>query len=313
MRATESYAATKMNRSWVPKATFVIGMALLLVAHAPRLSTVFADMVYYESGDTLKGLIVEEHRDRIVVSTEHGEWVILRKDIQEIFYDDPERNYLHLGNQAIATGDLNLAHGFFRKALQIHPDFQEAQDALNRVADLKRKAAVPEKSGDPLGVLQHQWGMILETTIDYPRVRAVMPASFAARSGIAEGDLLATAWGSSLAYLPLEEVARTLLGPAGSPLKITTQRRIQLPAASSKSGKWPGAALDIEPKGLTVKDVESSGVFAKSGVRAGDRIVSIADRSTRYMPLGDARRFIQEAKEKGLALLIHRDILLKRE
>ncbi len=307
IESAEGRGARGEGRIWPLRV--LIGMVLLPVALVAHSS--YADVVYYKSGENLKGLVIEEHHDRIVVSTEAGEWTILRKDIQEIFYDDPERNYLFMGDQAVEEENLTMAQMFYRRALQIKPGFLNAEDSLNRLADLKRKTQAAENYPDPVGVLQNRWGLTVQMKVDRPEVQAVGPNSLAARFGIAAGDSLVTAWGYSLSFMTVEELAKTLLGPAGSPVRVTIGRRILL-SQSDKRAKWPGVELTMEPLGLTVKEVDPKGASVKAGLLMQDRIIEINGFPTRYMPLAEARKLFREAKG-DVPLVIRRDIMVKRE
>jgi len=299
-------SSRKRGSKWIPA---FAGMTAVFLS----LASAFADTIYYNSGETLKGLVVEEHRDRIVVSTEAGEWTVFRKDIAEVFYDDPERNYVYLGNQALLMENFAAAHGFFRKALQLHPDFRDAEGALNRLADLKKKSESPEREADPVGALQNRWGLTLTSTANGVQIQAVKKGSLAARAGILAQDLLVSAWGESLAFLPLEEVARALLGPPGSPVGLAVQRAVSLAPGVSKKRAWPGWTLSMESLGLTVTAVEPSGAAVKKGIQPQDRIIEIGGRFTRYLPLEEAVRITRDAQKKGLLVVIHRDLLIKRE
>ena len=287
----------------------VLAMTVLLPISAR------ADLIYYNSGETLKGLVVEEHRDRVIVSTEAGEWTVLRKEIAEIFYDEAERNFLYLGNQALGTGNFPLAHGFYKKALQLKPGFREAQDALERLVDLKKKQETPEREANPAEALQRRWGIRLEIQNDWPVIQSVKENSFAAHQGLMGQDILTAVWGESLVFLSLDDVAKTLLGPAGTRVRVTIQRAVALPKEGPGSGKkgWPGWTLNMELLGLTVASVELEGAAAETGLQAGDRIVEIQGRSTRYMPLEQAKRTVLDARKKGLTLMVQRDILIRRE
>ena len=277
-------------------------------------SPAYADTIYYNSGEVLKGLVVEEHRDRIVVSTEAGEWTIFRKEIAEVFYDDAERNYLYLGNQALLAENFGLAHGFFRKTLQLHPGFKEAEDALNRLADLKKKSDSPEREADPVRALQARWGLTLALGTNLSQVQSVKEGSLAARAGVVPQDSLVAGWGDSLAFLPVEEVGRLLLGPAGTQIKLTLRRVLQLSSSSSeKMAGWPGWTLSMEPSGLTVTAVAPGSAAAEAGFQPQDRIVEMAGRFTRYLPLEEAVRVVRESHKKGVLVVIHRDLLIKRE
>ena len=277
----------------------------------------WADVVYYRSGQSVRGLVVEEHRDRIVMNVEGKETPILRQEIEEIFYDDPERNYFYLGNQALHAGEFPMARGFFRKALQIYPEFQEAVDALGRLEDLERKKV----SGFTLArsaaslLLEENWGFSLGTSGPFPAwpsVQGIKENSLAARSGLFLGDFLVSFWGESFFGFSPEEVAGALLGPSDSKVKLTIEREVSLMAEPSIK-RWPGMQLAMERLGLTIVSVESQGVAQENHLRPGDRIVAIEGVLTRYIPLVQAYRMLEKARGKTVSLKIHRDLMIRRE
>ena len=275
--------------------TVIMAVLVQLLTLNSSLLTAFADVIYDTTGGTLKGLVVEEHADRVVLNTEEGEKTLFRSQIEEIFYAEPERNYLYLGNQALEGGDFGGARGFFQKAQQINPDFSEAADALERADDLEKKQEILTGGLDFLKALKKQWGITLEEGKDLAVVREVRPGSLAEQSGLVAGDGLIAAWGSSLAFLPAGAVAKELVGPPGSKIKLTLQRTVKLPAGAPLEMK-----LSMERLGLTVAG-------------SGDRIISIGGESTRYLPLEQARKMIQAARDKGAEWVIHRDLKVTRE
>ena len=294
----------------VPEATSLVLWTLLLLSAAPA---VFADDVFFRDGGELRGLVVEEHHDRVVVSTEQGERTVPRKEIDEIFYAEPERNQLYLGSQALEAGNFGGARKFFEQALRLNPLLLEAKDALGRVEDMELKAGQPPV--EPAAALA-----ALGLTLRVPHeedgwvvVEGVARGSAAQRWGLALGDALVAHWGGSLRYLPPAEAARRLVGPPGSKLKLTLQRRIELPPAQPPQVSWPGLKLEMEHFGLTAREVEPTAPAFLAGLRPGDRIVELGGAPTRYMPLGTARKTVQQAKDKGIPLVIHRDFIVIRE
>ena len=288
-------------RRWL----LVSGFWLFLLATSNQLqATAYADIVYTTSGDSIKGLVVEEHHDRVVLSTEEGERPILKKEIDEVFYDDAERNYLYLGNQALEIGDFTLAKGFFQKALQIAPEFLEAQDGLHRLEDRRATAANPGSvPKDPAAFLQKSLGLHLAQKDNWIFVEAVESGSLSAQAGFDAGDIFISVWGDSLGFIPLEEAAQVLVGPPGSERKLTIERVVEI--------RWPGVHLEMGRLGLTVDKLEQGSPAA--GILAPqDRIVAIGEKATRYMPLEEARRLLDQGRRGGVRVRIHRDLLFKR-
>ena len=277
------------------------------------LPSAYADVVYTKTGQELKGLVVEEHKDRIVLNTEANERSISRQDIDDIFYDDPERNYLYLGKQALEGNDFGSARLLFRKSLQFNPRFQEAADALSLLEDMQKKQAPSEKVRDPESALETRWGLMLEPSADRPLVKSVRKGSLADQSDIRVGDKLVSLWSDSLSFRPIPEVAAALLGPAGSVVKLAVQREISIPKGTSRSKDWPGLIIETERLGLAVITIEPGQAAASAGVRPGDRLTAVNDRSTRYLPSEEARRMIRQAASKGITLTIERDLIVKRQ
>ena len=271
-----------------------------------------ADDLFFKEGGSLRGLVVEEHEDRVVMSTEQGEKTVLREEIDEIFYGEPERNELYLGGQALQAGDLGGARKFFQRAARLNPLLVEAQDALGRVADMERKAGQPAPA-DPLAALRELGLTLQKGAQGWVVVERVDRDSAAQRWGLAAGDALVAYWGGSLRHLPPAEVARRIVGPAGSVLKLTIQRRVELPAAQPPQVGWPGLKLEMEHYGLTAREMEPTAPAFLAGLRPGDRITQLGPASTRYMPLGAARKALQQARDRGIPLIFHRDFMITRE
>lgn len=286
---------------------------LLLMTHDSRLTTAFADTVYFTSGEEIKGLVVEEHHDRIVVNTEAGEKTLLRARIDEIFYSEPERNFLYLGWQALENNGFDLARSFFRKALAMNPRLEEAQDALSYLEDLLQRSAFQQGLKNPLEMLRRQWGLTLAAGGRLVSVERVEAGSLAERSGLLAGDGLVSFWSSSLAYRSPAQVAQHLLGPAQSKIKLTLERTLRLPPAEEERS-WPGFKFSMERGGLTVARVEPGGVAEQAGLRRSDRVVTLGSgQATRYQTLEAANIRLAQGRVEGISLLIHRDLRIVRE
>ena len=96
-------------------------------------------------------------------------------------------------------------------------------------------------------------------------------------------------------------------------VKLAVQREISIPKGTSRSKDWPGLIIETERLGLAVITIEPGQAAASAGVRPGDRLTAVNDRSTRYLPSEEARRMIRQAAGKGITLTIERDLIVKRQ
>jgi len=283
---------------------------LVLVALWCHAAPASADEIYFASGEPLKGLVVEEHADRLIVSTVDGERVVSRQEVDEVFFDDPERNYLYLGNEALAEGDAATAIALFQRALRLNPQWQDAHDALQRVEDRRLKTTAGWVGDDPEQAFWTTWGVRLAATDGYPVVAAVASQRAMDHAGVRVGDHLVAVWGESMGFRPLADVAERLLGPPGTPVKVTIQRDVTLRAGPGPSATWPGVELTMAPAGLTVSRVAALGALA--GVEAGDLIVALDHRPTRYLPLAGARATVGRARRHDVPVRLQRHLVIIR-
>lgn len=281
-----------------------------LVSLFGLMSSVSADEIFFTSGESRKGLVVEEHADRLVVSTVDGEQTVRRRDIDEVFFDDPERNYLYLGNEALAEGDAAGALALYRKAMSFNPRWEEARHAVQRAEDLRRKQATGWMADDPARLVQSAWGLRVAAEVPYPVLTVTAPRQAAALAGIETGDMLVALWGGSTGYRPLREVLDELAGPPATTITVTVQRTITLRPQDVPRVAWPGFELAMAPAGLTVSQIRARG--AAAGLRAGDLIIAVNGRPTRYLPLAAARAMVAQPRAGGLTLQIQRPLVITR-
>jgi len=287
------------------------------------LSFSWADTVYTESGDAIKGLIVEQHHDRIVISTYRGEEIMPKGLIQQIFFDMPEQNYMYLGDIAFEEGDLNMALGFYYKANQMNPDSKEAKDAILKAMDEQNREELGLSNATTL--LYKQLGLKLKKKGDKIEVVFVKEDSTADLAGIKKGDFIDKVWNASVRYMKPQKAARLIMGKPGTAVGLSIQRNIELPvmrdtwlkrvirAVRGRNIGDVGITLSMEEQGLTAAEIIKNSPAEKRGLREDDLIYEIDYESTRYMPLAHAANLIFYAKAKKVDLSISRELILLRK
>lgn len=274
-----------------------------------QLSTInsYADTVYMKDGATQKGLVVEEYYDRFVFNTEDGEKEILKSNIDEIFFSEPYWNNLYLGKKFEKEDDFDSALRFYRLALQADPDFGIAEDAIKGLEDAKWRFKKSWRYRELREMLNVQLGMFLKRDKEKIVVKKIGPA----RQDILKGDVLIRCWAEPLTYADLKNATKVLIGLSNTILKLVVEREIEIETTQTMKLFRP-FAVSMEVEGPTIRTIKEDSATYRSGLRQGDLIVKINDRSTRYMKLGEMkRRLFGKAKEK--LLTIRRGITLMRK
>ncbi len=313
---------------------------LVIIIFLLVASILYADTVIMKDGDSIKGLVVDEYKDRITMNTVDGEIDILRKDIEDIEYDTPEQTFIQLGKSYEARALYDEAAFYYKKALEVNPRYTEARELYlasytkswrekeritkreiewqNMIKDWWSKGdkeAPPPKIDKQL-LLKKALGFSLVEKDGFFRVDALRPYSAAAKAGIQEKDVIVGIWGKLIRYRKIKEVIDELMGPKYSEVKLLVEREISIPIqrGSKNLYKELGILLAFDYEGLLVKDVTSGEVGEEAGFKEGDFVVAIDKNITRYLPLDRAIILINNTKDKKeIVFTIRRDITLRRE
>lgn len=293
----------------------LIGLICLIVSNG------FADTVYLTSGGAVKGLVVEEHHDRIVFSTYKGEIEIPKFSIDQIFFDTEEDNQIYLGNKALDEGEFELALGFYQKAYQINPDSEKIKGAFARLLDATNRKNLNILPQQAPAKLKEQLGMAIKRHKDKIRVFSVNEGLPAKRAGLTAADVITNVWDASVMFMDTESAALLMTGAPETPVKLTIEKEIRLPVSPLSCLKriliWLqfndfGFKLALKPAGLVVVYVGPQGTAAKSGLQVMDEVTCINGESIRYMPISLVRKKIFQSNLNEAALTIKRQVFLIR-
>lgn len=301
-------------------ATFTFGLAV-------------ADTIRMNGGRELKGIVVEDYKDRLTLSTADGEISVMKSDIMELDFNTEEDNLIRLAEQAHDRRNYQKAYSYYDMALKSNPNSKRAkdglvfvqghivrQDELKKEADVKRQADIEQYGAsidtkkkdedefkDATESLKRSAGIALKMRGSQPEIDTVDRDSAAYEGGMRRGDLLVAIWGRLTGYMSLTEVMDRLLEKGALEIKCTIERTVDV-----KTAGGIGASFSMEFDGLTISNIKEGRASFDAGLNKNDLIVAIDGKSTRYMPLKKAIELIRDAKEDAVKLTLRREVVLWR-
>jgi len=282
-----------------------------------------------KNGKEVKGIVVEEYDDRLVMSTYEGEKTFFKKQIQKIKYDLQEQNFEKLGDKYMSQGRFERAYYYYNKALKVNPDYKRASDKIayirslpyrsfrqgreNEIARVRFMEKQTKKKTEEEQTLEEKLKSVTGLSIaeengriEVVEVKKKSPGSMA---GIRKNDILAAVWGRFTDYMPEYDVARLLLKGGPGEIRLTIERDIVLKKGQKRPGKYSdiiNATLKMLPNGLTVLSVKPDGVGWKIGLKKHDLVIAINGSGTRYMPFDEVVQIIEKRENDIIEFTIRR-------
>ena len=311
-------------------------------------SQAFADTLILRNDRHIKGLVVEEHEDRIILSTIVGEIPVLRRGIKKIDYSDPAQNFMSVGKEYEKKQRWGEAIGYYEKAAEINPNLDEAKMAVarvrnrfwakaaagpeaeiekrqslhdNAVKQLKAPAGGPRAdaimTNDPGELLWQSLGVRLMKKGDWVHLSEISKKLGAsARVGLRAGDRLVAVDGESLRYISMEAARQHLIEPRYSTFTLDYDRTLSLAKTGfEKSPKDFGFDLKLTARGLVISSLAANGLAARSGLKVEDAIVEVNGKTTRYVPVKKFAGVLQQTENQSdlrTVLTVRRSALLTR-
>ena len=288
-----------------------------------------ADTLGMNDGSTMKGIVVEDYKDRVVLSTVDGEKTVMKGDIRELFYDSEEENLIKLAEQARERRDYARAFGYYNLAYRTNPLSKAAKDGFvflqgylfrqeekRKTDDIKKRgdfeqglvaedaaAAVMERVKDPAARMREAIGITLVSKDGLIFIDSVRKNSSADDAGIREGDYLVAIWGRLAGYMSVDEVINILLDKPSLEIKCTIRRTLL--ADPSR------AVFGMDTSGLKVVSVKNGNGGTDGYLKKDDIVTAIDGKPTRYMPLRKAMAAMK--RSKAVKLTIDRELLIWRK
>lgn len=303
-----------------------------------------ADTIFMKNGKELKGLVVEKHFDRVLLSTESGEVHVLLAEIGQIQYAEPEQNFLEAGKSFETSGKLEEALAYYEKAAELNPEFEEAKAAAIGVrsrlwakvtegprGEMERQQILYDRWGQGAApssnegreaafkkrrqALKEGLGLSLQKEGDWIELDAVSSKKPATVAGLKKSDRLVSIDGKSLRYLGVDAVSNHLLEPRFANFTLDFERDFFLPREKgSLSLKNLGLKLKLEYQGIVIEEVVPASLAAEVGLKEQDLLTQVDGLPTRYMPLKKVIRSIEDLPGKSpVTLTVRRSAHLSRK
>ncbi|MDD5439497.1 MAG: nickel pincer cofactor biosynthesis protein LarC [Candidatus Omnitrophica bacterium] len=288
------------------------------------VSYAVADTVYCKDGRELKGIIVEEYRDRVILSQEDGEKALSKDIIRSIDYDLEEQNLVSMADASLRAGDYDRAYYYYEKAKAVNPSYKDAIAGSNylsgyimRRASSKKLAQIQwsqtvedfnkekRKEGASVPKIVDLVGLELaEDTSHRIVVKKIYEGTPADRAGIAEGDAIASVWGKLTGYMRLDDVTALFTRGENLELKVQVDRKLKVEPKVILPSQ-----LSLVFDGLTLKAVREESQAYQDGFRDGDVILAIDGKNIRYTPQAEIERTLAEGPH---VLVIRRELTIWR-
>ncbi|MGH7198788.1 MAG: PDZ domain-containing protein [Candidatus Omnitrophota bacterium] len=302
-----------------------------------------ADTILLKDGKELKGLIVEKHVDRVILSTEKGEVPVLLKNVKDIRYDDQEQSMMQIAASFEKEGKFGQALAYYDKALELNPNLSEARRAAtglrNRFVAIQSEGPreevekqqmifeawdkgkgvgdiIKEKQVEQAKALRTGLGVSLEKKGDWVRFSYVDPKLPAGISGLKKNDRLVSMDGQSLRYQAVDVVTKNMLVPRYSNFTLEFEKDIFVPVeeGSRISLQTLGLKLKLEYEGLKAESVKKGSRAETAGLKKKDFVVGINGEMTRYLSLKQAAKIIEGPQEEDRILIaVRRAAILTRK
>ncbi len=291
-----------------------------------------ADVVVLKNGKRMKGLILDEYKDRVVLSTADGEKTIMKSKIRSAIYDSEEDALIQKARNQFKKHQYVEAYYTYKKAADLNPEHEEAVERLNYLRgylETKTRDDImegvknnQERFGGANGrtvILRvtEELGLVLGQGEKYVYVDKIINDNLSgAVLKLKPGDKIVRVWGEMTAYMTVDEVGVLFLSPGE--VRFTIERTVSPLLGTVRSifpryGRIMGAHLRLIKKGIVIEKLRQGGAFAQAGMLSGDLLWRINGKNTRYMPLSEVLGMIRTEQGERIEVDVRRDVTLWRK
>lgn len=319
---------------------------LLLIFTVSFSSSSYADIIKMINAREVKGVILKELKDEVIINTIDGEIKIPRRNITSILYSEQEQYYFQLGNKLREQGKIKEASIAYQNALKIRPDFSQAQAALfslrlhmwkdrdqalkehleqlNRIyryaedsnMTAKEKAITAQTYTEEK--IYQQCGFLLEEVSGIIRVKDIRPGSPAELAGVRQNDVIVSLGGEPIQDLAYHYVLGLFILNI-SEIHISVFRNVNL--VSEKKSLFDyipfvyfywGLSTDLFYEGLTISKIRKGSAADIAGLKTADIIVSVNSEPVQFIPERKVYKLMMENRAK-VEIGINRSVAFWKE
>lgn len=285
-----------------------------------------ADTIVLNDGRKIEGIVTEESTDFYNIKIKIGAVKIKKETVKEIKRLSAEENCLNLGDQYLASGNLDAALEQYNKALEANPYSQAAKDSIAKIEELKAEAEAEKKTrleqkekdaAQKKEKIERGFGFKLETADGRLTVKEVIAGNAGEAVGIRAKDEIVQIDNTQTKGKSLEEITDYLTKPENVTYAFLIQRENELTRKKIgyQKGSFVGVGIFLEASDdlLTVNSVMIGEPADLAGIKSKDRVVSIDGKKTAGMSVDDAAALISGTESSKVKVTIQRPVELERK
>lgn len=292
---------------------------------------IFADTIRLINGQEVRGVIIDEVDEKVVINTSDGKKDIARRNIESVDYSEPEQYYFNLGNKLRRESKIEEASVAYQRALAIRPDFGRAKQALFslRVYRWNEQEETLKKQIELLNNFQkdvefgsvrdavvtpivydeekvyRQIGFFLQKQGSVVVVKQVRQGSVADRAGIKESDVIVTLGGMRLDDMDYAVLLRKFIMSLPE-IRISIYRKFSVyPVKESNWLSWLpspsfywGLGTSLGYEGLTIKKIKQGSAVWSAGLKVNDIIFSINNNPVQFLSPAKVNKLMMMDRKK---------------
>lgn len=288
--------------------------------------TALADTIILNDGRKIKGTITEEGSDYYKVKIKIGTMKINKGMVKEIKKLAAEENFLILGNQYLASNNLDAAIEQYRKSLRANPDYQPAKDALAKAekmksdVEAKKKAELEERQrqiAERMEKVKKGFGFTIESSDGRIILSGVAADSKADAAGLKAADEIIRINDLETKGKSADEITGYLTEGENRAYSFTIQKECELirKKINYQKHSFVGVGVFVDSAGddLVINSVIVGEPADLAGLKSKDRIISIDEKPVSGMSVDEASDLIGGPESSKLRMVIQRSVELERK